>query len=611
MSFLYPAFLIGAVAIALPIVLHFLKRDEAPSVPFSAVRLLRRSPVDRAPRRRLRDMLLLAARIAALLLLAGAFARPYVQGAAPSPLHLIAIDRSYSMGGEARFSRARDLAREAIDAAPAGARVAVVAFDERVETIAEPGTAAAARASLAQVTPGYGTTQYRAVLDAIRELAGGASGTLVVVTDLQQSGWDAENRPVMPAEWTVAVKDIGPVPANVAILAVASSQDRLVATLRNASQEPRQGRVRAIVDAKEVSGTAYALAGFETRDVPLPWSMPAASAVTVAIDDPGGLVPDNERYVVLGAGRIPKALVLASGDRPGLYVSRALQTSAGEEGAIEAEVVAGARVSTMTVDELSGYAVIALLSTRGLDHKGREMLATQVREGAGLLVTASPDVEIDVLRAMADWQPRLEIVLQPDQVLTLTATDPRHPIFRPFGALAATLGQVRFERSWRVAPDGWSVIARFSNGSAALVERTLGRGRVVLLASDLERRWNDLPLHPGFVPLALETIRYASGGRAPIREYRAGHAPDRQEQAPGLYGAAGRVMAVNVDAKEGVSPRMSSEAFVKMVQQSSSPPPGTNTAARAQQTEARQSYWQYGLLVMIAALVAESVVGRW
>jgi len=611
MSFLYPAFLIGAVAIAVPIVLHFLKREEAPSVPFSAVRLLRRSQVDRAPRRRLRDMLLLAARITALLLLAAAFARPYVQGAAPSPLHLIAIDRSYSMGGEARFSRARDLAREAIDAAPAGARVAVVAFDERVETIAEPGTAGAARASLARVTPGYGTTQYRAVLDAIRELAGSAPGRLVVVTDLQQSGWDAENRPVMPGEWTVAVKDIGPVPSNVAVMAVASSADRLVATLRNAGQAPRQGRVRAIVGGREVIGTPYALAGFETRDFPLPWST-AAAAVTVSIDDPGGLVPDNERYVVLGAGRIPKALVLASGDRPGLYVSRALQTSAGEEGAIEAEVVAGARVSTMTADELSGYAVIALLSTRGLDHKGREMLAAQVREGAGLLVTASPDVEIDVLQAMADWQPRLEIAPQPDQALTLAATDPRHPIFRPFGALAATLGQVRFERSWRVAPDGWSVIARFSNGSAALVERTLGRGRVVLLASDLERRWNDLPLHPGFVPLALETIRYASGGRAPTREYLAGHAPDRQAQAPGLYGAAGRLIAVNVDAKEGVSPRMPAEAFVKLVQQQSpSPPPGTNAVARAQQTEARQSYWRYGLLVMIAALVAESFVGRW
>jgi hypothetical protein len=31
---------------------------------------------------------------------------------------------------------------------------------------------------------------------------------------------------------------------------------------------------------------------------------------------------------------------------------------------------------------------------------------------------------------------------------------------------------------------------------------------------------------------------------------------------------------------------------------------------RAQQTEARQNYWRYGLMLMLAALVAESFVGR-
>src|SRR5918993_1157638 len=114
MSFLYPAFLLGAIAIALPVVLHLLRRDVAPEVPFSAVRLLRRSPIDRSRRRRLRDLLLLAARVAALALLAVAFSRPYLAAGPPAPLHVIAVDRSYSMGAPGRFARARELAREAI-----------------------------------------------------------------------------------------------------------------------------------------------------------------------------------------------------------------------------------------------------------------------------------------------------------------------------------------------------------------------------------------------------------------------------------------------------------------------------------------------------------------
>src|SRR5918994_6709593 len=116
MNFLYPAFLIGAALAAIPIVLHLLRRDIAPPVPFTAVRLLRKSPIERSRRRRLRDLLLLAARVTALLLLAGAFARPYfVSDAASGSITIVAVDRSFSMGAPGQFARALGLARAAVD----------------------------------------------------------------------------------------------------------------------------------------------------------------------------------------------------------------------------------------------------------------------------------------------------------------------------------------------------------------------------------------------------------------------------------------------------------------------------------------------------------------
>jgi len=72
-SFLFPAFLAGAAAAAIPIVLHLLTREAAPRIPFSAVTFLRRGPVADS-RRRLRELLLLALRVTALALLAFAFA---------------------------------------------------------------------------------------------------------------------------------------------------------------------------------------------------------------------------------------------------------------------------------------------------------------------------------------------------------------------------------------------------------------------------------------------------------------------------------------------------------------------------------------------------------
>jgi hypothetical protein len=70
LSFLSPLFLAGAAAAAIPIVLHLLKREPEPRVKFSAVKLLKRAPVENTEKRHLRELILLALRIATLVLLA-------------------------------------------------------------------------------------------------------------------------------------------------------------------------------------------------------------------------------------------------------------------------------------------------------------------------------------------------------------------------------------------------------------------------------------------------------------------------------------------------------------------------------------------------------------
>jgi hypothetical protein len=619
-SFLYPAFLLGGLAIAIPIVLHLLRRDVAPEVPFTAVRLLHRAPVERADRRRIRDLLLLAARVVALLLLAAAFARPYVQGAAPSPVRVVAIDRSYSMGAAGVFARALELAREAIDQAPRGERIAVVAFDDRADVLAAPGGAADARAALEGLAPSFGATRYAPVFQQALDLAAGAQGRLVVVTDLQRAGWEGESSTSfpagLPAGWGLDVVDVlkSDARTNLAVAAATVGIDRVVATIRNAGATAKTGRVRALLDGREVAAADYTAPPGATIDASIVWRAPDAGTLSVAVDDAEGLPADDARFVALGSRGAPRALIVAAeepalykaGGRPAaLYVSRALGTTSGEA----VEVVSGARVSAMSADEVSNYQGVALLSTRGLERTARERLVTYVKNGGGLFIAAAADLEIGVLAEMTGWQPALTAVEQSGP-LTLAATDLRHPIFRPFGALAANLGQVRFDRSWRVSPDGWSIVARFSNGSPALVERTLGQGRVVLFASDVDRRWNDFPLHPAFVPFTIESLRYVAGDRREPREYTVAQAPAGARQVPGVYRSPdNRLFAVNVDTRESALDRMRPDDFEGMVRRSGE---GTSQAAdkRAQQTESRQSYWQYGLVLMIATLVAESVLGR-
>jgi hypothetical protein len=60
-------------------------------------------------------------------------------------------------------------------------------------------------------------------------------------------------------------------------------------------------------------------------------------------------------------------------------------------------------------------------------------------------------------------------------------------------------------------PQGARVAARLTDGTPLLLEKQIGEGRVVLLASGLENLTNDLPLHPVFVAFVDHAARYLSG----------------------------------------------------------------------------------------------------
>jgi len=614
MSFLYPAFLAGALAIALPIVLHLLRRDVAPEVPFTAVHLLRKSPVERSKRRRLRDLLLLAARVAALLLLAATFARPYRANAASgASLVIVAVDRSYSMTAPGRFARALELTRAAIDAA-GSSRVALLAFDERADQLAPPGSAAEARSALKDLEPGFAGTRYGPVIARAAEVADGGPARLVIVTDLQRAGWEDKQPVTIPSALTLEIKDTGAPPPNVAIVRARIERATVVASIRNSAAAAYTGPVRVALDGREVASAHASIAPGATADVVVPYQTPATGTVTVSIDDPQGFSADNSRYVLLDRAPRRRVLIVGSGTPPGqsgFYLSRALAAASGNDNGLEGDVVAGSVLLGVKSEELSKNAALVLLTTRGFDRRVHDTVATYLSQGGGVLVAAGPEVDPSVLAGILDWREAPRILDRQDKPLALAATDLRHPIFRPFGGLSANLGQVRFDRLWRVDPNGWNVAARFTDGTPALLERAAGSGRLALFTSDVDRRWNDFPLHPAFVPFAIESVRYVIGGDRAGRDYTVSQAPAGAQPRPGVYKIApdNRAVVVNVDTRESGTTRMTPDEFQGMLQHVEVPAAAT-AAVRAQQAEARQHYWQYGLVLMLAVLVAESFVGR-
>ena len=201
----------------------------------------------------------------------------------------------------------------------------------------------------------------------------------------------------------------------------------------------------------------------------------------------------------------------------------------------------------------------------------------------------------------------------------LAATDLRHPVLRPFDAVAANFGQVMFDRAWQI--DRVTGVARRRalhqrrDGAGRARVGTSGdqAGRMLLFTSDVDRKWNDFPLNAAFVPFAQEVARYLGARPPAISTYLVADVPAGVPARPGLVsgwsGAGGnRTVAVNVDPRESSVERVTPVEFQKMVTRGSgaSQPRAVRLAP---QTEGQQNYWRYGLMLMLGALVVEAFVG--
>jgi hypothetical protein len=623
LSFLSPLFLAGAAAAAVPIVLHLLKREPEARLKFAAVKLIKQAPVEYTDRRRLRELLLLALRVTALVLLALAFARPFLAtGAAveSTGVTVIALDTSYSLAAPGRFERAKQLAKEAVVKAPAGDLVGVVTFSDEAEIVAKPGTdRSLATDAIEQASPGFGATRYRTALSAASQHLAGRHGTVVVVTDLQENGWDAGDRASVPEGTTIQVADVGAMPPNLAVTAVRPLPDRVVATVHNGSARPRDARVHLRIDNRPAGDAMVSLGANQSADATFAGAPRGASAA-VSVDDADGIQADNIRYAVIGGTGKPSVLLITgSGDanRDAFYVQHALAAGTPADAAFQVAGAGGANLAGWSEDRLTPHAAVLLLSTRGLERRGRELLAAYAQHGGGLFIAAGPEVDGDVVADVLGAGSTLRIATvegAKPAARALAPADGRHPVFQAFAGNPASLGLVTFQNAARIGGGACQTLARFTTGDTALIECPAGEGRALIMASDLNNRWNDFPLHATFVPFVHEVVRYLASARARSVDYLIGDAPAGVRRAPGIVALTGaaaaggtRTIAVNVDPREGDPARLSVDEFESAVTRLKAAG-GLETRGEAREQEDRQHLWRYALAAMALLLAAEGVL---
>lgn len=646
MSFLFPLYLLGALAIAVPILLHLRKRPPKDHVPFSSHLFLEKTPERLTRRTRLDRWLLLALRCLAIILLALAFCRPFFRSLSlpgeseAGTRAMILVDRSASMQREDLWERATEAAQKEISRFDGSDDLALAFFDESLEvpapfTIWKTLSAGARNAAFDELNPeagwlgsdlGAAMVESAELLLAEEADKAVSRRELIVISDFQEgASRELLQSGAWPEEVTVraiplGVKEPGNLSLNLAATpARANVEEEEVyrVRIRNASDSDSaeasiqwRGFPETAIETTVAPGTSRILSS-----APRP-----SGALRGIIEVSGDAHPfDNEIYVSPVQARPLRVLLL---DEDGLsdeagsplfYLRRALQPTPTLEPVVTA-------TETLTDAETGGNEIIIVTGTWSADTAAR--LQSFARSGGLVIAIPSADAASDSLARLTgkdDWV--LSEAKDKDYAL-LADLDFDHPVLQPFArAQIRDFTKVRFWKQRTLTfnePDAnTKTIATFDGESPALVEETIGNGAAFIFLSGWEPKESQLALSSKFVPLLFSIFEHTGFS---IRSVATLYVGETDYAKPGFYetpeDAGSTLKAVNLAPSESVTETFDPFAVfpdwgIPLID------PGEEIAqeqltetqlARLESVEKedKQKLWKWIILVVLILLIIES-----
>lgn len=670
MVFLTPLFLIGLLAALIPVAIHLIRREKPPKVMFSTIRFLKKTSKKLVLFQHLQQIALLLLRAAVIVLLVLAFARPLFNQSVARLLDadpqsaVILLDLSMSMRWQDNFDQAKVEALAVVDRLSGGDELGLIAFSGAAEVVRELDTENGQLRELIESfdEPGFGSTRYYPNLrlaDQMLEDSRYENRAIYLISDFQEVGLQGADE-----SWKLApgvalyLIDVGSADSENLVLTDVRSPEQL---LEDSAQQQILARVRSTGTQYLGSGeVSLSLNGQMVDRRPVDLTDRSEQVVTFAVDfeaegDYVGEIriagddfaDDNAYYFTVDV--LPKINVL-------LVNGEASDNWFDDEGHWFGLAVSGtdsSPFSLQTIDpaELSAAAmrqsdVVALLNVGELTSSQAAALGEYVVNGGSLLIAPGDRVDERAFnQQLGEISPaRLEQVglLGRDDYLVIADYDRRHPILRPLGSDWSA----RFQGHWRLTPsEDAKVLMQFDNTEAALVEKDVGEGKVLLFASSLDLEWNNLALQGLFLPFVHETLRHLVRSEAGQSAYEIGDSINlarfvsdadvavqdangrsvsleannlQRATSPGLFtatsGAVSRRYAVNILPEESNFTRVATSTLYDAVVNPDTSPLQSREAQTAQLIEELENpqrlWWWILTLVMVLLLVEVLVANR-
>ncbi len=543
MSFLTPLFLIGALAIAGPVIYHLVRRVTRDRQLFSSLMFLQPSPPRISKRHRFEHLLLLLLRCAALALLALAFARPFFRQtplddptAADPKRVVILLDTSASMRRTGVWAAARERVETVLRRSGPADQVAIYTFDRSATALlpfedwnraAPAERVPTALGRVAGISPGWNGTHLGnaliAAAEALAESDGKAASGIrqvVLVSDLQAGsrldGLQAYEWPKGIELQIEAAKAAQPTNAGLSLVADnADSVRALDAPVRvrvaNAADSKREqfkvGWSRPVAAGSGPDWVAAPLDAYvppgqnRVFSVPVPKGATGLEQISVAGDDEAF---DNTVYVIPPAQQKPAVLWLGADvaedpKQPLFFLRRALA----ETPRVAARVIAAAPNAALNPADLAAAKLVFL--TDAVPAGTAAALRAHVEAGNTAVIVPRSAAIAPSLAALLGRDTVAAEEVRPSNYAMLAEIDFQHPIFAPFAdPRYSDFTKIHFWRYRKFDAAAWpgaKVLARFDRGDPALTEVPVGKGRVFVLAGGWQPEDSQLAVSSKFVPL--------------------------------------------------------------------------------------------------------------
>ncbi len=518
-------------AAVVPLAMHWLSRRSTRRVRYSDLTLLAAIESRSRPRRRLRDVLLLAARTLLILSLILAAAGPSARGSSAAAAGegvdmVLLLDASYSMrardGGRTRFDAARDAGRRLLKRLKTGDRAAVGVFAEGLEKALSWENQEAGLRALSSAIVGHGRTN--------------AAGALSAARDLLESSPRGSPRVVVVLGDGAAHMLTGPVPRSAEDSTLLGLEFKpltngwitsIAAAPGSSAREPSL-EIRAMAAGADIRTTAD-LWVEESRGASTEMRISSRQEARQKIALPPAANPRDpfwNGHVALREDALPeddvsffsmrhpaaaRVLVLyadATFDRAGRAGWYLRQLFGGGDRSLagrEADFLAVARWQEA---DFAHYGTILLPDAGRLPPALSSALERFAAAGAGVWIIPGIHSDLDSLDRLSSWLParfgQVEELGSPRGLRVVTSAAET----QDWDELA--LGRISFGRKYRLEP---SVRAATwladSGGAPLLVTGAVGRGRAVVWAVPLDADWTNLGLKPAFIPWAAACLSLA------------------------------------------------------------------------------------------------------